>query len=106
MAAKTVKKKMGSCEGNGHALAVAPGHPRRSAISFEETLLTHRLLSAPAGAFLSLEVLEDVAEHHAGSPQELIQTASTSGSNPVADRHPKLWKTLFNWLTAVEQLEA
>ena len=82
--------------------AVAPG----PALGFglQETLITHRLLSAPAGTSLSLELLDDVATHQGGAPQELIQSASTLGGNPAADRHPKLWKTLYNWIAAIHEL--
>jgi hypothetical protein len=98
------KRKKSSVKPQTAAVAsVAPG--QALGYLLQETLLTHRLLSALPGDFLSLELLEDVAVHQAGAAQELIQSTSTAGNNPVADRDPKLWKTLYNWITTVRQLK-
>jgi len=82
--------------------SVAPG--QALGYLLQETVLTHRLLSALPGELLSLELLDDVAVHQAGAPQELIQSTSTAGNNPVADRDPKLWKTLYNWIATIRLL--
>jgi hypothetical protein len=103
-ALNTKKKKKDAAKTQTAAVpSVAPGQ----ALGFllQETLLTYRLLSALPGEQLSFELLEDVAVHRAGAPQELIQSTSTSGNNPVADRDPKLWKTLFNWITMIQLLK-
>lgn len=99
MASKTTKKRA-KAKASATA-AVAPG--QALGYYLQETLLTHRLLVAKPGSYLSLEVLDDVALHQDGAPQELVQTTSTSGNNPVADRDPKLWKTLSNWINVVAQ---
>ena len=104
MAARTPKKKNQNAPKIQTAVppSVAPG--QALGYLLQETVLTHRLLSALPGQLLSLELLEDVAVHHAGAPQELIQSTSTSSNNPVADRDPKLWKTLYNWITTIRLL--
>jgi hypothetical protein len=97
------KKKKNSAKTQTAAVpSVAPG--QALGYLLQETVLTHRLLSALPGELLSLELLEDVAVHHAGAPKELIQSTSTAGNNPVADRDPKLWKTLYNWITTIRLL--
>lgn len=97
------KKKKNSAEAQTAAVpSVAPG--QALGYLLQETVLTHRLLSALPGEALSLELLEDVAVHQPEAPKELIQSTSTAGNNPVADRDPKLWKTLYNWITTVGQL--
>ncbi len=104
MAAQNTKKKKKSSAKPQTATvpSVAPG--QALGYLLQETVLTHRLLSALPGDLLSLELLEDVAVHQAGAPQELIQSTSTAGNNPVADRDPKLWKTLYNWITTIRLL--
>lgn len=99
MGAQSKKKKKSAA----NALAVAPG--QALGYFLQETLLTHRLLSALPGESLSLELLEDIAVHQSGVPQELIQSTSTADNNPVSDRDPKLWKTLFNWIATVRELD-
>lgn len=104
MAAQNPKKKKSSAKTQTAVVpSVAPG--QALGYMLQETVLTHRLLSALPGALLSLEVLEDVAVHQAGAPQELIQSTSTTSNNPVADRDPKLWKTLYNWITTTRLLK-
>src|SRR3984893_14056357 len=105
MAAQNPKKKRKNSAKTQTAAvpSVAPG--QALGYLLQETVLTHRLLSALPGELLSLELLEDVAVHHAGGPKELIQSTSTAGNNPVADRDPKLWKTLYNWITTIRQLK-
>lgn len=101
MAAQKPKKKRGSVK-SAPVPSVAPG--QALGYLLQETVLTHRLLSALPGESLSLELLDDVAVHHDGAPHQLIQSTSTSGNNPVSDKDPKLWKTLSNWVTTVSQL--
>jgi hypothetical protein len=103
MAERNTKKKKSSAKPQTATVpSVAPG--QALGYLLQETVLTHRLLTALPGEFLSLELLEDVAVHQAGGPQELIQSTSTAGNNPVADRDPKLWKTLHNWITTIRLL--
>jgi hypothetical protein len=104
VAAQNPKKKKKSSAKTQTAVvpSLAPG--QALGYLLQETLLTHRLLSALPGQFLSLELLEDVAVHHTGGAKELIQSTSTAGNNPVADRDPKLWKTLYNWITTIQLL--
>lgn len=100
----TPKKKKGSVKPQP---TTVPSTAAGQALGYllQETVLTHRLLSAKPGDLLSLELLEDVAVHNAaGVPHELVQSTSTAANNPVADRDPKLWKTLFNWISLVKQL--
>lgn len=101
MAAQNPKKKRSSVK-SAPVPSVAPG--QALGYLLQETILTHRLLSALPGESLSLELLDDVAVHQNGAPQQLIQSTSTAGNNPVADKDPKLWKTLSNWVTTVSQL--
>jgi hypothetical protein len=103
MSAQKKKKKSDEGDQPQKPASVAPGQ----ALGFflQETLLTHRLLSAKPGEFVSLELLDDVAVHKSDGTEELIQSTSTAGNNPVADRDPKLWKTLFNWLQTLDELK-
>jgi hypothetical protein len=97
MAGQTPKKKKKT------KIGAAPSAAPRQALGYllQETLLTHRLLAAQPGELLSLELLDDLAVHQSGGHHELIQSTSTSSNNPVADRDPKLWKTLSNWIDTV-----
>jgi C-terminal domain 7 of the ABC-three component (ABC-3C) systems len=70
--------------------------------SLQTTRATMRLLQAPAGAFVSVEVLDDVAVASQGRKITLEQTKSTTSGNPVSDRSVDLWKTLANWVRAAE----
>lgn len=60
------------------------------------------LLTAPAGAKVSIEHADDVAVHYADGSLELEQTKSALKQNPIADWAEDLWKTLANWLDEVE----
>lgn len=59
-------------------------------------------LDAPSGSFLSLEVFEDVGLETASGIHVASQTKTGLVKNPVSDRALDLWKTLSNWLTAVD----
>jgi hypothetical protein len=71
--------------------------------SLQATRALVHLLNAPLGSFVSVEVLDDVAETGPPGETRLVQ-AKTVGArtNPIADRSPELWKTLANWVRGVE----
>ena len=71
--------------------------------SLQTTRALVRLLSAPPGSFVSVEVLDDVAESRPAGSTTLIQAKSVGArTNPIADRSPELWKTLANWVRSVK----
>ena len=71
--------------------------------SLQATRLLQLLLDAAAGTTVSLEVFEDVGEERPDRTKRAVQTKSiTSSANPVADRAVGLWKTLANWVRAVQ----
>jgi hypothetical protein len=71
--------------------------------SLQTTRALVRLLSAPSGSFVSVEVLDDVAVSGPGGQTTLVQTKSAGPrTNPIADRSPELWKTLANWVSGVK----
>lgn len=69
--------------------------------SLQYTRMTELLLTTPPGTMVSLEVLEDVAEHKPAGGKRLSQTKSALTTNPVADRSPELWKALATWVDTV-----
>ncbi len=64
--------------------------------------LCYYLLSGPRDASVSLEYLDDVAVHHADGKLQLEQCKSALAHNPISDWSDDLWKTVANWLDAVE----
>jgi hypothetical protein len=71
--------------------------------SLQTTRALVRLLSAPPGSFVSVEVLDDVAESRPAGSTTLVQSKSVGArTNPIADRSPELWKTLANWVRGVK----
>lgn len=93
------KKKSG--KGNkGEILNVAPGQALGYGLQY--TRLTAMLLDAPEGAFCSLEVLDDVAELSSSGDVRVCQTKSSLTGNPVSDKSVQLWKSLSNWVKAVQ----
>lgn len=60
------------------------------------------LLSAPKGARVSLEHLDDVAVHYANGDILLEQTKSALAHNPLSDWSVDLWKTIGNWIDDIE----
>src|SRR4051812_4208967 len=70
--------------------------------SLQTTRATMRLLQVPAGSFVSVEVLDDVAIASPGRKTTLEQTKSATSGNPISDRSVELWKTLANWVRAAE----
>jgi len=77
-----------------------PGQALGYALQY--TRMTQMLLQAPVGSFCSLEVLDDVAEHHPEKGLRLVQSKSALTANPVSDRAKSLWKTLSNWVEAAD----
>ncbi len=69
--------------------------------SLQETRLTARLLEADPGSVLSLEVFEDVGVELPDGTRIAEQSKSSLDGNPVSDRAVDMWKTLSNWVEAV-----
>ena len=85
---------------DAHLQSLAPG--QTLGYSLQYTLLTHLLLTAKEGSYCSLEVLDDVAVETPDGGKRLMQSKSALGGNPVSDRAIGLWKSLFNWVQAVQ----
>ena len=68
--------------------------------SLQYTRMTAKLLEAGEGSFLSLEVLDDVAETNQDRAL-LVQSKSALTDNPVSDRAVPLWKTLAIWSASI-----
>jgi hypothetical protein len=64
-----------------------------------------QLLAAVPGAWVSIEVLEDVAVESPDGDVEAIQTKSGLDTNPISNRSVDLWKTFRNWVDAVRGQE-
>jgi hypothetical protein len=64
--------------------------------------LCYYLLSSPGESSVSLEYLDDVAVHYADGSLLLEQCKSALAHNPISDWSDDLWKTVANWLDAVE----
>lgn len=73
--------------------------------SLQTTRATARLLEAAAGTFVSVEVFDDVGTESANGAKTAEQTKLAGTKNPIADRSVDLWKTLSNWIAAVESGE-
>lgn len=69
--------------------------------SLQTTRAVVRLLEAPAGSSVSLEVFDDVGVEAPGGDKVAEQTKSAGQKNPIADRSVDLWKTFANWIDAV-----
>ncbi|MDF9845501.1 MULTISPECIES: ABC-three component system protein [unclassified Paenibacillus] len=66
----------------------------------------YELLDCSGNDTVSIEVLEDVAIEREDGTTDAVQLKSVlSKNNPLTDRSPDFWKTLFNWLTAVKDNE-
>jgi hypothetical protein len=63
------------------------------------------LLDAQLGSKVSVEVLEDVAVEGPEGEVDVTQLKSASKTNPISNRSVELWKTLANWVRAVETEE-
>lgn len=70
--------------------------------SLQATRAVVRLLTAPPRSFVSVEVIDDVGVQLADGQTTAEQTKSASATNPIADRSVELWKTLANWVEAIQ----
>lgn len=73
--------------------------------ALQQVRLCYHLLSSPRDSSVSLEYLDDVAVHYADGTLLLEQCKSALGHNPISDWSDDLWKTVANWLDAVETLK-
>lgn len=64
--------------------------------------LCYYLLSSPPDSSVSLELLDDVAVHYADGAVLLEQCKSALSHNALSDWSEDLWKTIANWLVAVD----
>jgi hypothetical protein len=69
--------------------------------SLQPVRLCYHLLTAPEGASVSLEHIDDVAVHLANGNTILEQNKSALSQNPISDWAADLWKTLANWLSFI-----
>lgn len=68
--------------------------------------MLYELLKCKKGDFVSVEVFEDVGVEDADGSRKAIQIKSAlSDRNPVSNKSVDLWKTMYNWLLAVESGE-
>lgn len=68
--------------------------------------MLYELLDCKKGDTVSLEVFDDVGVEHGDGSKDAIQVKSVlSDRNPVSDKSVDLWKTLYNWMIAVESNE-
>lgn len=95
-----MQKKNAGMENKDKILNVAPGQALGYGLQY--TRLTEMLLDAPEGSFCSLEVLDDVAEQNASGEVRVCQTKSSLTGNPVSDKSVQLWKSLNNWVKAIQ----
>ncbi|MGG4179287.1 ABC-three component system protein [Virgibacillus pantothenticus] len=66
----------------------------------------YELLNCKDNDTVSIEVLDDVSIKKDDGKVEAIQLKSVlSNSNPISNRAPDLWKTLYNWLLSVKHGE-
>jgi hypothetical protein len=66
----------------------------------------YELLDCTGDDTVSIEVFDDVAVEKDDGILEAVQLKSVlSKNNPISDRSVDLWKTLFNWLLAVQEEE-
>jgi hypothetical protein len=70
--------------------------------SLQATRTLIRLLAAQPGDVVSLEVLDDVAITSDNGKQIVEQDKWAPDDNPASNRAIGLWKTLSNWVAAVE----
>ena len=70
--------------------------------SLQTTRFLEHMLKAAPGDVVCLEVFEDVGVEKADGSRIAEQSKSNLAHNPLADRAIDFWKTLRNWLDAVE----
>lgn len=76
------------------------------AYSLQVRHMMYELLDCKDGDNVSVEVFDDIGIEKADGTKEAIQAKSAlSNRNPVSNRATDLWKTLFNWLIAVQEKE-
>jgi hypothetical protein len=63
------------------------------------------LLASVPGAWVSIEVLEDVAVESPEGDVDAMQIKSGLDTNPISNRAVDLWKTFRNWIGAVQGRE-
>ncbi|SCV00596.1 Ymg [Cupriavidus necator] len=70
--------------------------------SLQPVRLCYYLLCSPSDASVSLEHLDDVAVHYADGTVLVEQCKSALSHNALSDWSGDLWKTIANWLRAVQ----
>lgn len=70
--------------------------------SLQSTRMCLHLCEAPRGAFVALEVLDDVDVEYADGKKMVEQSKSGIATNPIANFSKDLWKTFSNWIDAIE----
>jgi hypothetical protein len=70
--------------------------------SLQAIRFLHLLLEAPPGTMVCLEVFEDVGTVAPNRRTRASQVKSGLVKNPLTDHSVELWKTLANWVSAVE----
>ncbi len=73
--------------------------------SLQCTHCVYELLDAEAGAKVSVEVLDDVAVEEVEGEVEVTQLKSSMKTNAISNRSVEFWKTIKNWIDAVERKE-
>lgn len=79
---------------------VAPG--QYLGFGLQPVRLCYHLLTGAPGDRVSLEHLDDVAVHRADGSILIEQTKSALTGNPLSDWSDDLWKTLANWVQALD----
>lgn len=76
------------------------------AYSLQIRHMMYELLNCRDGDAVSVEVFDDIGVERSDGTIEAVQAKSAlSSRNPVSDRAKDLWKTLYNWLLAVQEKE-
>jgi hypothetical protein len=73
--------------------------------SLQCTHCLYLLLDAPPASQVSVEVLEDVAVEDESGEVEAVQLKSAAKTNPISNRSLDFWKTIANWVRAIESKE-
>jgi hypothetical protein len=73
--------------------------------SLQETRFVMRLLQVSDEWTVSIEVFDDVGVEAANGSRIAEQDKSTLEDNPISDRAIGLWKTLSNWINAINSGE-
>jgi len=76
------------------------------AYSLQVRHMMYELLDCTDGDAVSVEVFDDIGVEKADGTVDAIQAKSAlSDRNPVSNRASDLWKTLYNWLIAIQEKE-